>query len=302
MLLFAVAVAVTGTWTTHVVAPATAGAGPSEPPVSVTEFAPVVTTPPQVVVAAPAIVCVPASVSVNVIGESVVWLKLLIVIVSVDVPPGAIGFGANALVIAPPVCTVTLAWNCGLVTPSAVVSAPAATVLVTALFCAVVGLRAMTSTVILQKLLAGMVPPVSAMVAGLVAGDDAVAVPAPQVVVAFAGVAMVTAAGSESVIAAFVSGTALGLVSVIVSVENDVCVAPLPCTTVGANALPAVIGSERGHHERRLRRLRIGALRRRDRAREDQVEVGVRNRRNDVDRDPAGPRHAADDGPGWCRR
>jgi len=200
MLLFAVAVAVTGTVTVHVVAPAAAGAGASVPPVSVTELAPVVTRPPHVVEAAPAMACVPDKVSVNVIGVRVVWLKLLIVIVNVDVPPGAMGFGANAFVMAAPVCTVTFAVNCGLVMPSAVVSVPAVTVFVTEAYCAVVGLRAMTCTVIVQLPLAGIVPPESAIVAGLAAGVEAVAVPAPHVVAALEGVAMVSAAGSVSVI------------------------------------------------------------------------------------------------------
>jgi hypothetical protein len=75
---------------------------------------------------------------------------------------------------------------------------------------------------------------------GLVAGADAVAVP-PQVVAAFDGVAIVSVAGSESVIAALVSAIGFGLVSVIVNVDDDVCVAPLPCTFVGANAFDPVM-------------------------------------------------------------
>ena len=103
-------------------------------------------------------------------------------------------------------------------------------VLVTALFWKAVGLRATTCTVIVHEPFAGIVPPLRAIVAGLVAGAEAVAVAmrGPQVVAAFEGVAMVIAAGSVSVIAAFVSGIGFGLVSVIVSVDTEVCVTPLP--------------------------------------------------------------------------
>ena len=168
--------------------------------------------------------------SLKLSGASVVCVKLFrvsVIVVGVA-PPAGIGFGDHVLVTDAPVCTVMLAWICGLVAPSVVVSAPAAMVLVTALFWAAVGLRAMTCTVIVQKLLAGIVPPVRAIVEGLVAGGEAVAVPGPQVVAAFDGVAMVSVAGSVSVIAALVSGTGFGLVSVIVSVDTEVCVTPLP--------------------------------------------------------------------------
>ena len=235
-----VAVPVTVSVIVQKVAPAPGGAGLIVPPASVTEFAVNESVPPQVVEAAVAVTPTPHE-SVKSTGASVVAVKLLNLIVSVDVPPGATVAGENAFVSDAPVCTVMLAAIAGLVAPSAVVSAPAGIVLVTALFWNAVGLRATTCTVIVHDPVAGIVPPASAIVAGLVAGAEAVAVPGPQVVAAFDGVAIVSAAGSVSVIAALVSGIGFELFNVIVSVDTDVWVTPLPCTTFGENALTPVM-------------------------------------------------------------
>lgn len=124
------AVAVTGAVMVQVVDPAPTGAAATDPPVNVTDVAVLVSVPPQVVDGAPVKLIVAAQVSVNVTGVSTVALKFATVIVSVDGPDGAIGVGAKALVTCAPVCTLMLAAMAGLVTPSAVVSAPAAIVLV----------------------------------------------------------------------------------------------------------------------------------------------------------------------------
>ena len=86
-------------------------------------FAPVVTGAATVIPA--------GIVSVNPMPASGVALKLRTVTVSVDVPPVVIGVGANDLSTRAPVCRRIALENAGLVTPCAVVSAPAAMVLVT---------------------------------------------------------------------------------------------------------------------------------------------------------------------------
>ena len=88
--------------------------------------------------------------------------------------------------------------------------------------------------------LPGSSAPVRVTVAGFVAGVEAVAVPAPHVVATLDGVAMVSAAGSVSVMLALVSATGLGLLSVMVNSETEVSVAPLPCTLAGANTFVPV--------------------------------------------------------------
>ncbi len=236
IVLAVVAVAVTGTVIVHDVAPAPTGAGPRLPPVSVTEVAVFVSTPLQVVDGAPETVIVAAQLSVNVIGVRMLALKLSIVIVIVDgAPPAGIGFGANDFASRAPVWTVMVRLIAGLVAPSAVVNAPAAIVFVGVAFVNTFGLRAMTSTRIVHEPPAEIVPPARAIVAGLLA--VAVAVPLPQVVAAFGVGAMLSVAGSVSMIAALVSGTGLGFVSVIVSVDTG----PLPWTLVGAKILLPVM-------------------------------------------------------------
>ena len=75
MLLTVVAVAVTGTVIVQDAGIAAAGAAPRLPPVSVTELAVLVSTPPQVVDGtADTLMPAAAHESVNVIGDSVVWL------------------------------------------------------------------------------------------------------------------------------------------------------------------------------------------------------------------------------------
>ena len=228
-VLAVVAVAVTGTMIVQVAGPAPAGAGPRLPPVSVNEVTVLVRMPPQLLVMAPATLIVTGQESVNVIGERFAMpaLKFLIVIIIVDdPPPDGIGFGAKLFANCPPVWTVMLALIAGLVAPSAVTSAPAAMVFVDAPLTNALGFRAMTSTLIVHDPLAGIVPPASVTVAGLVAGSDAVAVGGPvttppgvHVVWTLDGVAIVMFAGSESVMPAAVNGTGFGFVSVMVSVD-----------------------------------------------------------------------------------
>src|ERR1700731_4494543 len=176
--------------------------------------------PPQVLTGSAVAVIAAGKVSVKVIGESAVALKSVTVMVNVELPLGAISAGANAFATCAPVCTLTLAEIAGLVAPSVVVRAPAAIVLVEFPFVSALGFLASTAPEMAHEPLAGMVPPESAIVAGLLALELGVAVPAPHVVVAFGVAAIVIVAGSVSRIAALVSATGFGLVSVMVSVDE----------------------------------------------------------------------------------
>jgi hypothetical protein len=103
---------VTSTVTVQVMSPVFAGADASEPPLNCTLPLPAaaVTVPPQVVDAfgVAAIVIPLGKVSVRLIGESPVELKLWIVIVKVEVPPLMIVVGENALPRDAPVATAML--------------------------------------------------------------------------------------------------------------------------------------------------------------------------------------------------
>ena len=142
------------------------------PPFSVIDVSVFESAPEQVVDGTPVMLMPAGSASVNVIGERTLSLKLVTVIVSVDgvVPPAGIVAGEKVLVSAPPVWTPTLALMVGLVGPSTVFSAPAAMVLVDVTLVAVFGVRAMTSTLIVQEPEAGIWAPVASVT---LAGDAA---------------------------------------------------------------------------------------------------------------------------------
>lgn len=173
-----------------------------------------VTEPPQVVEVPPATVTPAGIVSVKIIPEMGVALKLVSVNVKVLVPPVKIPAGLKTLVTAAAFCTVTEPAMAAALRMVSVVLTPLIAMLLVNVPLAAEEeeLRATILTSIVQLPFAGMVPPLKV---SEVAKAAAVTVP-PQLLAIAGTLAACICAGKLSVKAAPVNGKLLGLLSVIV--------------------------------------------------------------------------------------